>query len=114
MTNKLIISCLVMVLFTITTKAQTQEIKIQTTAQCGECKEIIEKALMAEKGVKLAELDMKTMQAKVIYNAKRTSPEQLRKVISGVGYDADNIEADPDAVARLNPCCRKDGHSHDR
>ncbi|HMT30042.1 MAG TPA: heavy metal-associated domain-containing protein [Bacteroidia bacterium] len=91
-------------------KAQTQEIIIQTTAQCGECKHNIEKALMAEKGVKFAELDIKTKQAKVIYNSKKTSPEQLRKAISMVGYDADDVPADPAAVLKLSPCCTKDGH----
>lgn len=90
--------------------AQTKEIIIQTTAQCGECKEIIEKALMAEKGVKMAELDIKSKQAKVVYNEKKTNPEQLRKAIAKVGYDADEIAADPEAVKRLNPCCTKDGH----
>ena len=90
--------------------AQSQEIIIQTTAQCGECKTIIEKALMAEKGVRFAELDVKSKQAKVVFNPKKTTPEQLRKAISMVGYDADDVLADPAAVAKLNPCCTKDGH----
>lgn len=90
--------------------AQSQEIIIQTTAQCGECKEIIEKALMAEKGVRFAELDVKTKKAKVVYNPKKITPEQLRTTISLVGYDADDVPADPAAVAKLSPCCTKDGH----
>jgi copper chaperone CopZ len=90
--------------------AQSKEIIIQTTAQCGECKEIIEKALMAEKGVRFAELDVKSKKAKVVYNEKRTGPEQLRKAIAGVGYDADDVPADEAAVKKLNPCCTKDGH----
>ncbi len=90
--------------------SQTQEIIIQTTAQCGECKTNIEKALMAEKGVRFAELDVKSKQAKVVYNTKKTTPEQLRKAISMVGYDADDVPADSAAVTRLNPCCTKDGH----
>lgn len=90
--------------------AQSEEIYIQTTAQCQECKEIIEKALINEKGVRFAELDIKTKKAKVIYNPKKTTPEQLRIVISKVGYDADEIPADPEAVKRLSPCCTKDGH----
>ena len=90
--------------------SQTQEIIIQTTAQCGECKEIIEKALMAEKGVRYAELDVKSKQAKVVYNSKKITPEELRKTISLAGYDADSVPADSAAVLRLDPCCTKDGH----
>lgn len=88
-------------------KGQEQEITIKTTAQCGTCKENIEKALMMEKGVRFAELDVKTQNARVVYNSKRTTPEQLRKAISGVGYDADELPADPQAVERLKPCCKK-------
>jgi len=90
--------------------AQAQEVIIQTTAQCQECKETIEKALMQEKGVKFAELDIESKKAKVIYNSKKTNPETLRKVISLAGYDADEVPADSAAVLRLNPCCTKDGH----
>lgn len=102
---------LILSVFTSTdTKAQSQEIIIQTTAQCGECKSNIEKALIAEKGVRFAELNVKTKQAKVIYNPKKTNPDNLRKAISKVGYDADSIPADPEAVKKLSPCCTKDGH----
>jgi periplasmic mercuric ion binding protein len=90
--------------------AQSKEIIIQTTAQCGECKTNIEKALLAEKGVKFAQLDVKTKQAKVVYNEKKITPEQLRIAISNVGYDADEIPANPEAVKKLSPCCTKDGH----
>lgn len=89
-------------------RAQNTEIVIQTTAVCKECKENIEKALMDEKGVKFAELDSKTKKVRVIYNASKTTPEQLRKAISLVGYDADDVPADPEAVKKLSPCCTKD------
>lgn len=110
MIKKLSLIFLLSIITSAATMAQTKEIIIQTTAQCGECKEIIEKALMAEKGVKFAELDVKSKQAKVVYNEKKTTPEQLRKAISMVGYDADDIPADAEAVKRLKPCCTKDGH----
>lgn len=91
-------------------KAQSAEIVIQTTAQCKECKENIEKALINQKGVKFAELDIKTKQAKVVYNPKKITPEKLREVISKTGYDADDVPADSAAVQKLSPCCTKDGH----
>jgi len=94
-------------------KAQEAQITIKTTARCGECKENIEKALMMEKGVRFAELDVKTANAKVVYNTKKTTPETLRKAISDVGYDADEIAANPEAVERLKPCCKRDAPCQD-
>ncbi|MFM2189775.1 MAG: hypothetical protein RL491_161 [Bacteroidota bacterium] len=88
--------------------AQESKITIKTTARCGECKENIEKALMQEKGVRFAELDVKTAVAVVVYNSKKTTPETLRKAISDVGYDADELAANPVAVEKLKPCCKKD------
>jgi periplasmic mercuric ion binding protein len=89
------------------TKAQNTEIIIQTTAVCSMCKEAVETALMDEKGVKFAELDPKTKKVKVVYNAAKTTPDQLRKAISLAGYDADEVPADPEAFNRLQPCCTK-------
>ncbi len=114
MKKKSIVISIVFICFFILLKsesyAQSKELYIQTTAQCGECKATIEKALMAEKGVRFAELDVKSKKAKVIYNPKKTSPEELRKSISMVGYDADDVPADSTAVLKLSPCCTKDGH----
>jgi len=93
-----------------TARAQTTEITILTSAQCQPCKTTIEKALLNEKGVRSAILDLKTKQVKVIYNSKKTTPESLRKAISNAGYDADNVMADNDAMMRLKPCCRRGGH----
>jgi periplasmic mercuric ion binding protein len=114
MENKFLIKAAITVLLFMTVSlkinAQSEEIIIQTTAQCNECKENIEKALRAEKGVRFVELDITTKTVKVVYNPKKTDPEALKKVISMVGYDADNIPADSAAVLRLSPCCTKDGH----
>jgi copper chaperone CopZ len=90
------------------TKAQNTEIVIKTTAVCGECKTAIETALMEEKGVKFAQLNSKTKEVKVVYNASKTTPAQLKKAISLAGYDADEVPADPEALKRLKPCCTKE------
>jgi len=89
------------------TMAQEAKITITTTARCGMCKENIEKALMREKGVRFAELDVKTAVAVVVYNSKKTTPETLRKAISDVGYDADEIAANPEAVDETEAMLQK-------
>lgn len=71
------------------------------------CKKTIEKALAYEKGVISSELDIMTKKVKVVYNSTKTSPEKIRKAISGSGYDADEMAADTKAYQRLPRCCKK-------
>lgn len=83
------------------------EIEIMTSAQCGMCKERIEKALAYEKGVASATVDMETKKVKVKYHGKKTNPDKLRLAISKLGHDADDIAADPVAYEKLPACCKK-------
>lgn len=83
------------------------EVKIKTSSQCDECKQRIEEALAFEKGVKKSELDIETQIVTVSYQKKKTSPEKIRKAISKVGYDADDVAADPKAYNKLPACCKK-------
>jgi copper chaperone CopZ len=87
--------------------AQTTSVKIQTSAQCGECKAAIEKQLNYEKGVKSAKLDDESKIVTVIYNSEKTNPDILRKSIASIGYDADSIPANPKAYKKLKSCCLK-------
>lgn len=84
-----------------------ETIKIKTSSQCDMCKERIEEALAFEKGVKTAELDIETKIVTVTYKKGKTSPEKIRKAISKVGYDADDVAADTKAYAKLDACCKK-------
>lgn len=89
-----------------------KEIKIQTTAICGMCKERIESNMAFEKGVKSVELDDETKIVTITYKTAKTNPEKLRKAISDLGYDADDVEANSDAYAKLPACCKKDVPPH--
>ena len=88
------------------------EIKIKTSAVCGMCKDRIETGLAFEKGIKDVTLDVETKIATVNYNPAKTTPENIRKAISKLGYDADTIPADAKAYEKLPPCCKKDAPSH--
>lgn len=83
------------------------EIKIKTSAQCGMCKDAIEETLAFERGVKKSNLDLKTKIVTVEYDARRTNPEKIKKAISRIGYDADEVPADKKAYEKLAPCCKK-------
>ena len=41
-----------------------------------------------------------------IFDTKKTNPDQLRTEVSKLGYNADNVKADPAARAKLPACCR--------
>ncbi|RLD35990.1 MAG: MerP protein [Bacteroidetes bacterium] len=86
---------------------KTKEIKIQTSAICGMCEERIESNMAFEKGVTSVELDDKTKIVTITYRTAKTDPKKLREAISKLGYDADDVEADPKAYAKLPACCQK-------
>lgn len=87
--------------------ARFDTIHIVTSAQCGMCTERIEKTLTFERGVKMAKLDLETGIVEVVYRGKQTNPVALRKAISKVGHDADDVEADAVAYGKLPGCCKK-------
>lgn len=94
-------------MFSFVAMAQTDTIVIATSAQCNMCKKKIEDALRFEKGIKQAVLDVKTKNATVIYNGKKTDAGKIRKAISLLGYDADSVPADSASYAKLHECCQK-------
>jgi len=49
----------------------------------------------------------------VEYKLGKTSPEKIRTAVSKIGYDADDVVADPKAYEKLPECCKKDGHHHE-
>ena len=87
-------------------KAET--IKIKTSAVCDMCKDRIEQGMAYEKGVKNIVLDVDTKIATISYNPSKTTPDDLRKAISKLGYDADNVARDKTAYAKLPACCKSD------
>jgi periplasmic mercuric ion binding protein len=88
------------------------EIKIKTSAVCGMCKDRIEQGLAYEKGIKDVSLDVETKVATVKYNPSKITPDEIRKMISKLGYDADTVAADKAAYEKLPKCCKKDAPEH--
>ena len=91
---------------------KTDIIKIKTSAMCGQCKERIESGLAYEKGVKDVQLDIETKIVTIKFNTKTTTPDEIRRKIAKLGYDADTITADKAAYNKLPPCCKKDATKH--
>ena len=87
---------------------KTSTVDIQTSAVCGMCEDlIVQKNLAFEKGVKYAEMDVKTGVLTVNYRKDKTTVAHLRSLISNLGYSADSVKADSLAYENLHFCCKK-------
>jgi len=90
-----------------------ETVTILTTAECEQCKERIEKNMAYEKGVKYVSLDLETKKLTVKFRKDKTDIDKIRKAISDIGYDADDVKADPKAYDKLPDCCKVGGHGHE-
>ena len=95
-------------ILTINAWAQTETADIFTSAQCiGDCcKERIEEEMQFTKGVTAVNLDIESQVLTVTFKAKKNSIENIREIISDIGYDADDVEADTEAHYKLPECCQ--------
>ena len=91
-------------------KSTIDTVYIKTSALCGDCTERIESALNFQKGVKYAALNLETKIATCVYKPSKVSLNELRLALVRVGYDADEMKADPEAVKLLPKCCQPGGH----
>ncbi len=85
---------------------------IKTTLNCDHCKECetcglkFKTEMLKIKGVKMYELDDKAMAFTVYFNPKKTDLETIKLAISKLGYDADDVKADPAGYEKLDNCCK--------
>ncbi len=89
-----------------------QEVKtsvIKTSSECGSCKKRIEEKLNYTKGVKFAELDVPSKNLTVKYSTKKITLDEIKTILSELGYDADEVKAVPEAVKKLPACCQPGG-----
>jgi periplasmic mercuric ion binding protein len=69
------------------------ESKIKSTVECPMCKKNVEKNLSKLKGIRKVNADYKTQEITVVYNPRRISLDEIKKAISDMGYDADEVKA---------------------
>ncbi len=113
---KILLSILIFVFGLTSSNAQKQKTNqkavIQTTITCDHCKEcetcgqLFQEKLLKIKGVKMIELDAEKMTITVFYSSKKTNLEAIKTSISKLGYDADEIKADPMGYEKLDGCCK--------
>lgn len=115
MIRSLIIICLLLVAQT--TSAQDKRAKestlvVKTPNSCDHCKicetcgQKLETDLYYVRGIKSVEYDHETQTTKIVYKTKLVTPEKIRQEIAKLGFDADDLKADPAAYEKRDACCK--------
>lgn len=103
-------------LFAFAASAQSkknQKAVIKTALYCDHCKDCetcgknFQANMLKIKGVRMYELDDKNMTITVYYNGEKNDLQTIRTAISNLGYDADEVKANPKAYENLDSCCKK-------
>ncbi len=85
---------------------KNQRATIDVDGVCMMCKERIEKACIKTKGVKSAMWHPRTHELKLIYNARKTNLDSIRKSVAAVGHDTKKLKASTLAYNSLHHCCK--------
>lgn len=99
-------------LFSQEKEKKTKTIEIKSTVVCGMCEERIIKDMAFEKGVKDVKVDLETKIITITYKTEKTDEKTLKKAITKIGYDADEMPADEKAYEKLPACCKRDVDPH--
>lgn len=86
-----------------------QTMRFKTSVECSMGQHSIESYLKREPGVTYVHVDYHTKEATVRYYTDQIYPSQILTDVANLGYDADTVQADPDAYRRLPDCCKKGG-----
>lgn len=85
---------------------ETSKISLPTI-YCEKAKADIEFTLKYIDGIQKAVVDFKKKILTVTYITDRTDKEQIKTHIANMGYDADDVKANPEAYAKLPTSCKK-------
>lgn len=74
---------------------------------CGTCGILFESELYKIRGLKRFDLNENEKTLTVYYNKEKTDLAEIKAYISNLGYNADEVKADPEAYEQLDDCCKK-------
>ena len=87
-------------------KSRTATLNIQTSALCEMCKNRLEEKLNYTKGIVFADLNLDNKVVTIKYKTKLITADQIRVIISKIGYHADDVERIKESFDALPGCCR--------
>lgn len=93
----------------ITSAQKSQTVVIQTSAECGMCKDRIESKLNYVKGIKFADLDIDSKQLTVKFDTRKIQLIEIKNMVAALGYNADEVPANQEEVKKLPACCQPGG-----
>jgi len=95
-------------ILTVNAWAQKETVQIKTSAECVAdcCKDRIEEEMQFTKGVTAVNLDIESQVLTVTFKTKKNSIENIRTIISNLGYNADDVRANESAHNALPNCCQ--------
>lgn len=70
------------------------------------CKTSIDNFLVHQYGVSSVKADYRRHTVTVVWYTDRTNIENIKYALANMGYDADDVTAEPGAYKRLNPACK--------
>ena len=105
---KKVLTLFVLLLITQTSFSQNKNAKasFEVDGVCMMCKARIEKVCITTKGVKMADWNVKTHELKVVYDERKTSINDIKTRIAGVGHDTEEIKATEEAYNKIDACCK--------
>ncbi|MBL7761313.1 cation transporter [Sphingobacterium multivorum] len=92
---------------------KTEKAIIKISINCDHCKmcetcgKLFQSELYSVKGLKRFDLNESEKTLTVYYSPKKTNLETIRTAISKLGYDADDVKAEPESYQKLDGCCKK-------
>lgn len=87
-------------------KSKNARYTIEVNGNCDLCKKRIEKAAFSVEGVKMAIWDVESHQLNLILNEEKSSVLDVKKAISKVGHDTDEVKATNAVYENLHSCCQ--------
>ena len=109
------LSIAMLMLSTFSVNAQSKVVKIKVKAsiycdhckQCESCGKRLYNAIQEQKGIRKVSIDPEQKTVEVTYNSEKVTADAIRQAIAHVGFDADDVKADPKAYELLDDCCKK-------
>jgi periplasmic mercuric ion binding protein len=105
--KNLVVILLILMSTNLSAQSKSKIIKksIKVSGVCGDCKERIEEAVYALKGIKKAEWNKKSHILKVVFVSSKCSQDDIETAIVAIGHDTENKKASDAVYNKLPACC---------